>query len=186
MAKEEVWETRSTRRTWCTNVGFEDGQKKATSQKMWIVSKNRSQPLGDSPTAAKNWVPPTISMVFLFFLTLHSLQDPSSQTRYWTCILGNKGMNWTTRKLLQWSVKWSESHSVVSDPLRSHGLYSPWNSPGQNTGVGSLSLLQGIFPTQGSNPGLPHGRRILYQLSHSLGEKYSSEPPETNATWLAP
>ena len=40
-------------------------------------------------------------------------------------------------------------------------LYSPWNSPGQNTGVGSLSLLQGIFPTQGSNPGLPHCRRIL-------------------------
>ena len=44
--------------------------------------------------------------------------------------------------------------------------YSPWNSPGQNTGVGSLSLLQGIFPTQGSNPGLPHCRQILYQLSH--------------------
>ena len=41
------------------------------------------------------------------------------------------------------------------------GLYSPWNSPGQNTGVGSLSLLQGIFPTQGSNPGLPHCRWIL-------------------------
>ena len=37
---------------------------------------------------------------------------------------------------------------------------------GQNTGVGSLSLLQGIFPTQGSNPGLPHCRQILYQLSH--------------------
>ena len=47
-----------------------------------------------------------------------------------------------------------------------HGLYSPWNSPGQNTEVGSLSLLQGICPTQGSNPGLPHCRRILYQLSH--------------------
>ena len=43
---------------------------------------------------------------------------------------------------------------------------SPWNSPGQNTGVGSLSLFQGIFPTQGSNPGLPHCRWILYQLSH--------------------
>ena len=54
----------------------------------------------------------------------------------------------------------------MSDSLQSHGLYSPWNSPGQNTGVGSLSLLQGIFPTQGSNPGLPHCRRILYQLSH--------------------
>ena len=52
------------------------------------------------------------------------------------------------------------------DSLQSRGLCSPWNSPGQNTGVGSLSLLQGIFPTQGSNPGLPHCRRILYQLSH--------------------
>ena len=50
--------------------------------------------------------------------------------------------------------------------LRPHGLYSPWNSLGQNTGVGSCSLLQGIFPTQVSNPGLPHCRRILYQLSH--------------------
>ena len=60
----------------------------------------------------------------------------------------------------------SESHSVVSDFLRSHGLYSPWNSPGQNTRVGSLSLLQGTFPTQGSNPGLPYCRQILYQLSH--------------------
>ena len=45
----------------------------------------------------------------------------------------------------------SESLLVVSDALRSHGLYSPWNSPGQNTGVGSLSLLQGIFPTQVSH-----------------------------------
>ena len=50
--------------------------------------------------------------------------------------------------------------------LRPRGLYSPWNSLGQNSGVGSLSLLQGIFPTQGSNPGLPHCRQILYQLSH--------------------
>ena len=42
--------------------------------------------------------------------------------------------------------KWSESCSVVSNSLWPHGLYSPWNSPGQNTGVGSFSLLQGIFP----------------------------------------
>ena len=40
------------------------------------------------------------------------------------------------------------------------------NSPGHNTGVGSLSLFQGIFSTQGLNPGLPHCRQILYQLSH--------------------
>ena len=49
----------------------------------------------------------------------------------------------------------SESRSVVSDSLRLHELYSPWNSPGQNTRVGSLSLPQGIFPTQGLNLGLP-------------------------------
>ena len=71
--------------------------------------------------------------------------------------------NWTE---LNWIVYESESHWVVSSSLLSHGLYSPWNSPGQNTGVGKLSLLQGIFPTQGSNPGLPHCRQILYQLSH--------------------
>ena len=43
--------------------------------------------------------------------------------------------------------------------------YGPWNSPGQNTGGGRPSLLQGIVPTQGWNPGLPYCRRILYQLS---------------------
>ena len=60
----------------------------------------------------------------------------------------------------------SESHSVVSNSLRPHGLNSPWHSPGRNIGVGSLSVLQGIFPTQGLNPDLPHYKRILYQLSH--------------------
>ena len=68
---------------------------------------------------------------------------------------------------LVWYSRQSESASCpVVDSLRPHRLYSPWNSPGQNTGVGSLSLLQGIFPTQGLNPGLPHSRQILYQLSH--------------------
>ena len=59
----------------------------------------------------------------------------------------------------------SESHSVMSDSLEPHGLNSPCNSPGQNTGVSGYSLLQGIFPTQGPNPGLPHCGQILYQLS---------------------
>ena len=60
-------------------------------------------------------------------------------------------------------VKVTQSCSSLWDP---NGLYNPWNSPGQNTEVGSLSLLQGIFPTQGLNPGLRHCRQILYQLSH--------------------
>ena len=68
----------------------------------------------------------------------------------------------------QYESAWSESEScsVVSSSLQPHGLYSPWNSLGHNTEVGSLSLLQGIFPTQGSNPNLLHCRQILYQLSH--------------------
>ena len=53
----------------------------------------------------------------------------------------------------------------MSDSLQPHRLHSPWNSPGQDTAVGSRSLLQGIFPTQGSNPGLPHCRQILSRLS---------------------
>ena len=54
----------------------------------------------------------------------------------------------------------------MSDSLQPHGLYSPWDSLGQNTGVDSLSLLQGIFPAQGLNPGFLHCRQIFYQLSH--------------------
>ena len=65
----------------------------------------------------------------------------------------------------QYIKRWWKSFSHVR-LFATHGLYSPWNSPVQNTGVGSLSLLQGIFPTQGLNPGLLHCRWILYQLSH--------------------
>ena len=66
----------------------------------------------------------------------------------------------------------SESLLAMSDSLRPRGLYSPWNSPDQNTGMGILSLLKGILPTQGSNPGLSNCRWILYQLSQR-------EAPET-------
>ena len=59
----------------------------------------------------------------------------------------------------------SESHSVVSDSLQPHELYSPWNSPDKNTGVSGHSL-QRIFPMQESNWGFLHCRQILYQLSY--------------------
>ena len=58
-------------------------------------------------------------------------------------------------------VKITQSCLTLCNPVE-----RPWNSPGRNSGVGSLPLLQGIFPTQGSNPGLPHCRQILYQLNH--------------------
>ena len=72
--------------------------------------------------------------------------------------------DWTELNIMY--VYESESCSVMSDPLQPLDLYNPWNSPGQNTEVGNLSLLQGIFPTQGLNPGLPHWKWSLYQLSH--------------------
>ena len=67
--------------------------------------------------------------------------------------------------------KWKWSHSVVSDSLRFRGLsptrlLRPWGFPGKNSGVGCHFLLQGIFHTQGLNPGLPHCRQMLYPLSH--------------------
>ena len=82
--------------------------------------------------------------------------------------------------------KKSEGHSVMSNSLPPHGLYCLWNSPGQNTGVGSLSLLQGIFPTQGSNPGLPHCRQILYQLSHKGSPRileWVAHPFSSGSSW---
>ena len=60
-------------------------------------------------------------------------------------------------------VKVIQSCRTLCNP---HERCSPWNSPGKNTGVRSRSLLQGIVPTQGLNPSLPHCRQILYQLSH--------------------
>ena len=67
--------------------------------------------------------------------------------------------------------KESVSCSVMSDSVQSQGLYSarllcPWDFPGKNTGEGCCFLLQGIFPIQGSNPGLLHCGQILYCLSH--------------------
>ena len=59
----------------------------------------------------------------------------------------------------------SESRSVMSDSLQPHGLYSPWNSPGQNTGVGKPFPSSGDFPNPVIKTGVPHCR-ILYQLSH--------------------
>ena len=80
------------------------------------------------------------------------------------CASMNKRENYLSILQVSMEVKHvsSESHSVMSNSLR----YSPWNSPGQNFGVGSFSLVQGIFPTQGSNPGLLHCRQILNQLNH--------------------
>ena len=87
---------------------------------------------------------------------VHALQNPIQQCTDCFCLF------YTNSEV-------SESRSVVSDCLQP--MDSPWNSLGQNTGGSSLSLLQGIFPTQGSNPGLPHCRWIPYQLSHKRSSR---------------
>ena len=85
----------------------------------------------------------------------HTCHRPSAQEGHWI----------RSRAVLSLV---SQSRLTLSDPMDCsppdssiHG-----DSPGKNTGVGSLSRLQGIFPTQGSSPGLPHYRWILYHLSH--------------------
>ena len=82
----------------------------------------------------------------------------------------------------------SVSCSVMPDSLWPHGLdltrlLCSWNSPGKNTGVGSHSLLQEIFPTQGSNLGLLHCRQIPYPLSHQDWHHIPKEPVEVTPTW---
>ena len=97
-------------------------------------------------------------------------------------ILPTQGSNRSLLHLLHWQAgslplvppgtpifiywKWEWKSLSCVGLLGAHGVFNPWNSPGQNTGVGSISLLQGIFPTRGSSPGLPHCKQILYQLSH--------------------
>ena len=63
--------------------------------------------------------------------------------------------------------------------LQPHRLYSPWNFPGQNTGVGSLFLLQWIFPTRGLNRGLLRCRQILYQLSYQGSPMFNKDVDKT-------
>ena len=104
-------------------------------------------------------------------LRLESVSEPHKAAR--TRLATTLALSWVTpvlthsrtlilRAHLSFLVKDAQLCPSLCDPRDS----SPWNSPGQNTGVGSLPILQGIFPTQGSNPGLLHRRQILSRLSH--------------------
>ena len=95
-------------------------------------------------------------------MTIYSLDGLLSQFGTSHCSMSSSNCCFLT--CTQISIKFCEKwkwKSLSHDSLLPHRLYSPWNSLGQNTGVGSLSLLQGNFPIQGSNSGLPHCRRIL-------------------------
>ena len=91
---------------------------------------------------------------------------------------------------LPWEVRTSYqsvSCSVMPDSLQPHGLQPtrilcPWDFPGKDSGVGCHFLLQGIFPTQGLNPGLLHCREILYQLSYKGSPKELREELSLSVT----
>ena len=110
---------------------------------------------------------------FFFLIMLGSIWDLGSQTRNGThahCSismesypLDHQESPWHGSLVPHWSeVKIAQSCLTLCDPMD----YTVHDSPDQNTGVGRLSLLQRIFPTQGLNPDLPQCRQILYQLSH--------------------
>ena len=138
------------------------------------VSKSGRPSSGHKAGKGRSWSQFPRRVVLKNVLTIGQLHSSPMLVRSClkSCMLGFSIMgtkNFQMSKLgleTEEEVKWGESHSIMSNSLWPQGLYSPWNSLGQNTGVGSLSLLQRIFPTQGSNPGLLHRRRILYQLSH--------------------
>ena len=76
-------------------------------------------------------------------------------------------MHWNTFTIFE--VKWNEVAQLcptLCDPIDCIRLLHPWDFPGKSAGVDCHFLLQGIFPTQESNPGLPHCRQMLYRLSH--------------------
>ena len=94
---------------------------------------------------------------------------PRNQTDV-SCIAGRSFTNWATRE--------AQSHSVVSDSLRCRGLYSPWNSLGQNTGVAKLSLSRGDLPNPGIKPRSPALR------VDSLPTEPPGKPKSVNSSWF--
>ena len=96
------------------------------------------------------------------------MQDLISLTRDWTQVPCSGSRDSTTGP---------PGKSLINIFISMPVLVYPWNSPGKDTGVGSHSHLQSIFPSQGSNPGLPHCGRVLYWLSHQKAQEYWSGQP---------
>ena len=147
-----------------------------TSDTIFIFVTYHFSPMNMSCHKMKNYKTPTILKVkFLRIDKITNLVSNISKLLSLRIMLWERDIHYLL--LGPWKeVKWSQSRSVMSDSLWPCGLCSPWNSLGQNTGVGSLSLLQQIFLTQESNQGLRHCRWILYQLS------YQESPLEMKST----
>ena len=132
-------------------------------ESFWKICRIYINPAGDCTNCVSNSV---------YILWLSVMQKYSSEDRFKShefkknhkCHVYIRGTrkDVTCRLKVKAKAKVAQSCPTLWEPVDC----SPWNSLGQNSGVGSLCLLQGIFPTQGLNSGLPHCRRFLYQLSH--------------------
>ena len=136
-----------------------------------------------------------------FFSLLHVVEENKSKNTsrgyslgpIWRIIIIKNKLNWSMQNLQTcmhlFSALENENNKLLSRVrlfATPWTIYSPWNSPGQNTKVGSFSLLQGIFPTQGSNPGFLHCRQILYQLSHKGSPwilEWVAQPFSSRSSW---
>ena len=131
-----------------------------------VLQSMRSQRVGHDSVSEVNWTKNNVAhCVDMESMLLWCKTKLSTQKKQ------IKGYMYAT--FMDLEPKWSgisnsptESSSVMSASLLPHWLYCPWNSLDQNTEVGNFPLLQGIFLTQWSNPGLLHCRQILYQLTH--------------------
>ena len=134
----------------------------------------KSQLIRKDPDSGKDWRQEkgmiedemVYGIIYSKDMSMNKLWETVKVREAWRAAVHGVTKSWTW--LSDWTTTTNacENHSVVSNSLQAHGLgparlLCPWNSPGKNTGVGSHSLLQGIFPTQGSNPGLPYCRQIL-------------------------
>ena len=115
----------------------------------WLVVRYQGGYLGES------WLSTFWFQPFWGYLLVGSIQLTSS-----TC--------WDFQHLLCVPCWVAQSCPTLCGPMDCSppGSSVHGDSPGKNTGVSCRALLQGIFPTQGSNPGLPHCSRIVYHLSH--------------------
>ena len=133
------------------------------------------------PTAQRPWHPPFCLLSLWIWLLRTSCKCKHPVFVFWWLTY------FTERNVLKVHLCYVLSHSVVSDSLQPDGhglqptrLLCPWDSLGKNTGVGCRTLLQGSFPTQGSNLGLPHCRWIFYYLS------YQGSPTCVITWWFLP
>ena len=121
-------------------------------------------------TGLWEWLQTTMAVILprsVCWKPVFPLEGTNKSEVIWRCCLRPSSLEGA----LNGEKKRSVSRSVMSNFLRPHGLQPArllclWNSPDKNTGVGSHSFLQGIFPTQWSNAGLPYYRPILYCPSH--------------------